>query len=562
MTHVITRSCCNDASCVEVCPVDCIHPTPDEPGYASAEMLYIDPDTCIDCAACIDVCPVSAIVPDEDLEPVDERYLRINAAWYDGREPAARTERTEPEISSPEGAGPLRVAVVGTGPAACYAAESMLRRRGLDVEITMIDRLPVPGGLIRHGVAPDHQDTKGAGTALARTWGRRKVDLHLNVEVGEHIGHDELLAHHHAVLYAVGAPGGRSLGITGEDLPGCSSATDFVAWYNGHPDAADRQFDLSGERAVVVGNGNVALDVARVLVAGEEHLAGTDTSAHALTALRDSAVREVVVLGRRGPAQAAFTTPEILALGDLPGIDVVVDPAEIELDEVTAARLEREPDPVLALKLDALRELAGREPGGAGRRIVLRFLTGPDEILGEKRVEGVRVARNTAVADGDRVAARPTGETEDLDCGLVLTSVGYRGARIPGVPFDEQRGVLPNDDGRVTDPDTGEAVTGVYTAGWIKRGPSGVIGTNRWCAEDTVNALLADWSAGRLDTPRAGGPEFSALVAERRPEAMGLAAWKAIDAHERRTGRGEGRPRVKLVDIRDMLDVAEAAATR
>ena len=562
MTHVITRSCCNDASCVEVCPVDCIHPTPDEPGYASAEMLYIDPETCIDCAACIDVCPVSAIVPDEDLEPGDERYLRINAAWYDGREPVVRTERVVPEIRSPEGAGPLRVAVVGTGPAACYAAESLLRRRGLDVELTMIDRLPVPGGLIRHGVAPDHQDTKGAGTSLARTWGRRKVALHLNLEVGEHVGHDDLLAHHHAVLYAVGAPAGRTLGVPGEDLPGCASATDFVAWYNGHPDAAERRFDLTGERAVVVGNGNVALDVARVLVAGESHLAGTDIAAAALTGLAGSAVREVVVLGRRGPAQAAFTTPELLALGDLPGVDVVVDPGEIELDAVTAAQLERAPDPVVALKIEALRELAGREPTGAPRRIVLRFFAAPEEILGSGRVEGVRVAETAAVPDGDRVVARPTGATSDLPCGLVLTSVGYRGARIPGIPFDDQRGVLPNETGRVLDPGSGTPLTGAYTAGWIKRGPSGVIGTNRWCAEDTVDALLEDWSAGRLDDPPSGGPEFSALVAERRPEALGLTEWKAIDAHERRAGRDEGRPRVKLVDIRDMLAAVETAAGR
>lgn len=562
MTHVITRSCCNDASCVEVCPVDCIHPTPDEPGYTTAEMLYIDPDTCIDCAACIDVCPVSAIVPDDDLEPVDLRYLRINAAWFDGHEPGERFERVDPEITPPEGSGPLRVAVVGTGPAASYAAESLVRRRGLDVEVTMIDRLPVPGGLIRHGVAPDHQDTKGAGTALARTWGRRTVTLHLNVEVGTHVAHADLLDHHHAVLYAVGAPGGRSLGIPGEDLGGCASATDFVAWYNGHPDAARHAFDLSGHRAVVVGNGNVALDVARILVAGTDHLAATDISSAALETLSRSAVREVVVLGRRGPAQASFTTPELMALGDVEGVDVIVDPDEVRLDEASAAQLAREPDPVVMLKLEALRELAEREPAGHDRRIVLRFLASPEEVVGLDRVEGLRVARTATEVDGDRIVARPTGETSDVECGLVLTSVGYRGAPVPGLPFDERRGVLPNDGGRVVDPGTGEPVPGTYTAGWIKRGPSGVIGTNRWCSEDTVRALLEDYSAGRLDPPAAGGPEFAELVARRRPEALGLAAWKAIDAHERRAGRSAGRPRVKLVDLRDMLDVVEAAASR
>ena len=330
MAHVVTQSCCNDASCVAVCPVDCIHPTPNEPGYGRAEMLYIDPVGCIDCGACIDACPVDAILPDYDLTPETARYEEINAAYYLNREPFA------PAVEPPAAAevqvserALLRVAIVGSGPSGCYAAESLLSRIGPAVEVSFFEKLATPFGLIRFGVAPDHQGTKAVASLFQKTASRKNVDFYLNVEVGEHLTHDDLLAHHDAVIYAVGAPADCALGIPGEDLPGSHSATEFVAWYNGHPDQAHRTFDLSGERAVIIGNGNVALDVARVLVAGTAELTKTDIAPHALEALSESRIREVLVVGRRGPAQAAYTSPELLALGYLPGVNVSVQPGEM-----------------------------------------------------------------------------------------------------------------------------------------------------------------------------------------------------------------------------------------
>ncbi|GAA1872088.1 FAD-dependent oxidoreductase [Pseudonocardia ailaonensis] len=525
-----------------VCPVNCIHPRPDEPDYATAEMLYIDPASCIDCGACIEACPVDAIAPDYDLTDENLRFTEINAQYYEDPAhqgyPQSPQETSRPRIETTE-PGPLRVAVVGSGPAACYAAEDLLTRRGLDVEVHMFERLPTPWGLVRFGVAPDHQATKSVTRTFARTMGRRGLNVHLNVEVGRHITHDELLAAHHAVIYAVGAPLDRRLGIPGEDLPGSHAATAFVGWYNGHPEFADTTFDLSAERAVVVGNGNVALDVARVLSGDVDDLARTDIADHALEALAASKIREVVVLGRRGPQHAAYTVPELLGLSHF---DVEVHPGHGGLGG--------------AYKTELVRELAERPAQGRDKRIVLRYLSSPLEILGEDRVTGLRIGQNS-VADGP---ARPTGETEDLECGLVLRSIGYRGAPLPGLPFDEARGVLPNEGGRVVDPATGSPTTGVYAAGWIKRGPSGVVGTNRKCAEDTVALLLEDYLGGRLAAPAGDAGSLRELIASRQPLAFGYPGWKAIDVHERATGRNQGRPRVKLVDVQEMLEIVKRTA--
>ncbi|MFE7416740.1 FAD-dependent oxidoreductase [Rhodococcus sp. NPDC057529] len=563
MSYLITQNCCNDATCVSVCPVNCIHPTPDEPGYATAEMLYIDPDTCIDCGACADVCPVDAILPDFDVTEDTERYLEINARYFADPAhqgyPTTNSTKAKPRVEVAE-PGPLRVAIVGSGPAGCYAAEELLTRKGVDVEVHLFERLPVPFGLARFGVAPDHQSTKAVTKLFTRTAGRAGLDLHLNVEVGTHLTHEELLAHHHAVIYTVGAPHDRRLGVPGENLPGSHSATDFVAWYNGHPDFADLTFDLSCERAVIVGNGNVALDVARVLASDVDALARTDIADHALQALAASSISEVIVLGRRGPVQSGFTTPELLGLSDGAGFDVVVDPREVEIDPATAAALEADPYAMAGLKGQILGDLVERPSGRASKRIVLRYLASPTQVLGEDRVSGLRVVRNELVdSGGGRLAARATEETEDIECGLVLRSIGYKGRPQPGVPFDDASGTLPNDRGRVIDPGTGSAVTGVYTAGWIKRGPSGVVGTNKKCAEDTVAALFDDYAAGRLAAPAQGGDALRALITDRQPDALDFKAWEAIDRHEKSTGKPQRRPRVKLTSVADMLEVAMEA---
>ncbi len=558
VTYLITQNCCNDASCVAVCPVNCIHPRPDEPGYATAEMLYIDPETCIDCGACVDVCPVDAISADVDLTDGTERYLEINAHYYanpahgDYSSAQGAPRRPSVEVTEP---GPLRVAVVGSGPAGSYAAEELLDRTDVEVEVTMLERLPVPWGLARFGVAPDHQATKAVTASFEVTARLSRLDLLLNVEVGEHVTHDELLAHHHAVIYAVGAPADRPLGIPGEDLPGSHPATDMVAWYNGHPEATQHRFELTGERAVVIGNGNVALDLARVLTSDAETLARTDIAEHALAALAGSNICEVVVLGRRGPAQAAFTIPELVGLADS-NVDVVVDPAEAALDPLTAAQLD--PKEMAALKVKLLGEIADRGPTGDRKRIVLRFLAAPVEILGHDHVHGVRVARTQLLESEGRTIVRPTDTTDDIECGLVLRAAGFRGRPVPGLPFDDVRGTLPHREGRVLDSAGGESLPGVYTTGWIKRGPSGVIGTNRVCAAETVQSLLDDYVAGALLPPAQNRRELRDLVAQRRPEALDLSGWHAIDRHERASANGSSRPRMKVTSIDEMMQVATA----
>ncbi|QNG20345.1 FAD-dependent oxidoreductase [Rhodococcus triatomae] len=555
MTYVITQPCCNDASCVDVCPVNCIHPTPDEPQFATTEMLYIDPDTCIDCGACVEECPVEAIVPDNDLVLDDEPYLDINRDWFvahptgpDWPEPV-----TTPAV--PKDRDVLRVAVVGSGPAACYATMGLTSTSRVEVDV--FDRLPTPYGLVRSGVAPDHPGTKGVTEQFRAAVGKRSVRCHFNVEVGRDVTHEELLSHHHAVLYAVGAAGDRALGVPGEELPGSHAATEFVAWYNGHPDYADRTFDLSSERVVIVGNGNVALDVARILVSDPEELAKTDLADHALEALRRSNVREVVVLGRRGPAQAAFTNPELLALTQMAGVDVVVESDEAELDPASRALLDSgDTEPSVRLKVAQIAGLAARTPDPSRRRIVLRFLVSPVEVLGDTGVEGVRVVRNALVADATgRLVAEPSEQTSTIETGLVLRSVGYRGTPVPDVPFDGARGVIPNENGRVIDPETGRPLPGVYVAGWIKRGPTGVIGTNRYCSAETVSMLVDDYVAGRLHDP-AERDAFETLLAERAPEAIDYRGWQSIDRVERDEGKATGRPRRKLVRIEDMLAAA------
>jgi ferredoxin--NADP+ reductase len=554
MAYVITQRCCNDASCVTECPVDCIRPRPDDPGFAAAEMLYIDPDTCIDCGACVEACPVGAIHAEDDLPTGLGRYADINAAYFRhhpldlGITPVTGPVRVLREQ------GPLRVAVVGTGPAACYAAEQLLGRG--EVEVEMFDRLPAPWGLARYGVAPDHTETRGVTTMFAAAFKRDAVRFHLNVDVGRDISHEELLEHAHAVIYAVGASADRRLNIPGEELPGSHSATEFVAWYNGHPDYADRRFDLSGERAVIVGNGNVALDIARVLTAGPQALATTDIADHALEALRESAIREVVLVGRRGLTDAAYTGPEFLALGELPGVDVVIDPAD--LDGVEALLADPATEPATRLKLTLAQEYSQRPATPGNKRIVFRFLLSPQDVLGEHRAEAIRLCHNEIRHTPDGSVAVPTARTHELATGLVLRAVGYRGAPMPDVPFDPSAGIIPNDGGRVVD-STGAVWPRSYVAGWIKRGARGVIGTNRGDAAETVSAVVDDFRAGRLGTPTADREDLRTLLQRRCAGLVDRDGWNLIDSAERANGAQSGRPRVKFTRSDQLLAAARRA---
>ncbi|WP_019932677.1 FAD-dependent oxidoreductase [Nocardia sp. BMG111209] len=554
MAYVITQRCCNDASCVPECPVDCIRPTPEQPEFATTEQLYIDPDTCIDCGACVDACPVEAIFSEDDLVASLARFRDINAAYFERHPLESNFEPISTPARPPKELGTLRVAIVGAGPAACYAADELLRRA--DVEVEMFDRLPTPWGLVRAGVAPDHAGTKRVSTMFESAFRRDTLQYYLNVEVGQHVSHDELVAHHHAVIYAVGASTDRRLGVPGEDLPGSHSATEFVAWYNGHPDYAGRTFDLSGERAVIVGNGNVALDVARVLTMDPDELAKTDIADHALDALRGSNIREVVVLGRRGPLQAAYTSPEFLALTHLKGVDVIVDAGDLELDGESRALLDDpEVEPALQLKYQLAEEYAGAPRNPEHKRIVFRYLTSPTAINGTDKVESIEFAHNELVADGSgHLVARATDRLETLPASLVLRSIGYKGRPVPDLPFDERAGVVPNAQGRVLSGD--EPLTGVYVSGWIKRGPRGVIGSNRVDATETVEHLLADFVEGRLTAPQSDRAALRALLVERQPDLVDREGWKAIDAAEKTAGKSGGRPRVKLTSLEELLKAA------
>jgi ferredoxin/flavodoxin---NADP+ reductase len=550
MTFVITQRCCNDASCVSVCPVNCIHPAPGEPGFLTAEMLYIDPEACIECAACMQVCPVDAIRPEQDLDGSQLQYRDINAKFYEQNPMSTFGEPVRAKRPDVNARG-LRVAIVGSGPAGSYAAAALLERAG--VEVDLYERLLTPHGLIRFGIAPDHPHTKNVVTAFPYG-SMRGLRLHLGVEVGVHVTHEELIARHHAVIYAVGASGDRPLDIPGEDLRGSLSAAQFVAWYNGHPEQAGLQIDLSRcDRAIVIGNGNVALDMARILVSEPGTLANTDIADHSLRVLRDSAIREVVLLARRGIAQAAYTTPELLALLDLPGVSVVVDPAELVLDPHTAQREARgELDAITARKIDIVRHLANRPAGSAGKRIVLRFLLSPAELSGNGRVEGIRAVRNEfATDDGGQVRAEAAGDAVEFPAQLVLRSIGYRGTALPGLPFDEKTGTIPNKAGRVQ-AESGR-MPGTYVTGWIKRGPTGVVGTNKHCAGETVDALVEDWASGRLPAPSRLGQRVEVLLEERGVRSLDLAAWGRIDLAERAAGSRSGRPRVKIVNACDLV---------
>jgi ferredoxin--NADP+ reductase len=471
MPHVVTQSCVGDGSCVFACPVNCIQPTPDDPAFELAELLHIDPATCVDCGACVTACPVDAIKPHTQLVPGEAPFEVVNAAYHRTPRPRPALAPVRPPLQVRRDAGPLRVAIVGSGPAAMYAAEELLTIPG--ARVTVLERLPTPFGLVRSGVAPDHRRTRRIARQLERIAAHPGLTLRLGVEVGRDVTHLELLADHDAVIYAVGAATDRPLAVPGAELPGVHAATEVVGWYTGHPDHAALQPDLSARRAVVIGTGNVALDLARILTVDPDALGGSEIAPAALQALRRSAIAEVVVLGRRGPEHSAFTLPELIGLTATPGVSVAVEPDGV-LDGAPAG------DP----KLELLRALGPHAPD-ARRRITLRYDSTPVAVHGDDAVRAVEIAR-TGTPE----------RTARIDAGLVVSAIGLRGRPVPGLPFDEATGVVPNVDGRV--------VPGTYVVGWIKRGPSGFIGTNKACAQDTVAALVDDHNAGRLAARHAG----------------------------------------------------------
>jgi len=449
---------------------------------------------------------------------------------------------------------PCRVAVVGSGPSGFYAAEALFAA-GIPIQVDMYDSLPAPFGLVRYGVAPDHPKIKNIIARYEKTAAHPAFAFFGNVEVGRHIAAEEMRRYYDAVVFANGAQTDRRLGIPGEDLAGSYTATEFVAWYNGHPDYRDRVFDLSHECAVVIGQGNVAVDVARILAKTVDELKDTDIAAHALDALAESKVREVRMVGRRGPVQAAFTPPELKELGELADCDTLVDASELELNESSRAELEVLKWREAQKNYDLLGQLAARGRPGKSRRLMIQFYRGPREIIGAQRVEQIVLERNALNGEPGAQKAKGTGVTETIPCGVVFRSVGYRGVAIPGVPFDEKGGIIPNLEGRVTR--DGKPIPGLYAAGWIKRGPSGIIGTNKPCSFETVKAVVADLPS----LPRCAEPAREtvlALLASRGARVVSYHDWRKVDAAEVERGAAVGKPREKFVSVADMLGVLGA----
>lgn len=449
---------------------------------------------------------------------------------------------------------PYHVAIVGSGPSGYFAAASLLKLAAggeVDVRVDMLEMLPTPWGLVRSGVAPDHPKIKSISAQFEKTAADPRFRFFGNIAVGEHVQPAELAERYDAVIYAVGAQTDRHLGIPGEDLPGSVPAVDFVGWYNCHPHFKDMAVDLTGKRAVVIGNGNVALDVARILVSDPAELRGTDIADHALELLEPRGIEEVVIIGRRGLLQATFTSPELRELGEmksLENVDVVIAPEE--LAGITDADVEAAGKHAKA-NYKVLSGYVGREQHPGNRRIVFRFHTSPIEIRGEGRVEEIVLGRNELVIDEQgRVSARDTGEREVLPVDLVVRAVGYRGVPTPGLPFDERSCTIPHADGRI------EGTRNQYVVGWIKRGPSGVIGSNKSDSQATVDTLAADMAAAELaDVDADHDVQLLKWLLSRQPELITNEHWQLIDAHERSSGEPHGRPRVKLVSVAEMLRV-------
>ncbi len=452
-------------------------------------------------------------------------------------------------------ANPLRVAVIGSGPSGFYAADFYLKQTEFVITVDMFDRLPTPYGLVRGGVAPDHAKIKTVTKQYDKIAANPRFRFFGTVELGKAITHTDLAAHYHQIVYATGAQTDRAMGVPNENLAGSHAATEFVGWYNAHPDYRDLQFDLTQERAVVIGNGNVAMDVARILASSYDELVKTDIADYALEALKNSSIREIYVVGRRGPLQAAFTNPEIKELGELEECDVIVPPEEARLDPLSEAAL-ASAEKSARVNVEVLQQYAQQQPSGKKKRVIFRFLASPTELIGTERVEAVTLVKNVLTqSDDGSLRPKATDQTETLPCGLIFRSIGYKGVALPDVPFDAKGGVIPNQKGRVVDAQQC-VIAGEYVAGWIKRGPSGIIGTNRPDSVETVESALADMRDGKTLTPINTSPDaIPALLAARGVEYTTYEDWLTLDAAEVARGAEQGRPRVKFSRIDDMLQV-------
>jgi ferredoxin--NADP+ reductase len=444
---------------------------------------------------------------------------------------------------------PLRVAIIGSGPSGFYAAEALFKSDA-SVRVDMFDHLPSPYGLVRLGVAPDHPKIKTSIRVYEKIAAHEDYAFWGNVTVGQDVTLPELQRHYDAVLFASGAATDRRLDIPGEDLPGSYTATEFVAWYNGHPDYRDHEFGLSAKTAIVVGQGNVAMDVCRILAKTVDELKSTDIAQHALDALAESSVEDIYMIGRRGPVQAKFSQKEAKEMGKLEICEPIVTPSDLELDPLSQAEYDDSGNQNAQRVLPVLREFSERPSANAQRRLHFEFLKSPVEIIGNGKVESIRIEKNRLEGEPNRLKARGTGETIELSAGLIFRSVGYRGAPIPGVPFRDDWGVIPNDDGRVTEAD--KAVPGLYVAGWIKRGPTGVIGTNKPDAQATVAALLDDLASLKPCESRDSEP-LQATLKERGVRVVSFADWKIVDAAEIERGKAVGKPREKFVRVDEVL---------
>ncbi len=452
-----------------------------------------------------------------------------------------------------------RVAIIGSGPAGFYTADHLFRKKDLSIEVDMFDRLPTPHGLVRSGVAPDHHKIKTVTKVydkIASNPGFRFFGL---VEFGNHIDLKDLMNHYHKIVFATGAQTDRRMNIPGEDVRGSHTATEFVAWYNGHPDYEELEFDLSCESVAVVGAGNVAVDVARILCRTVNELEQTDIAHYALEALKNSKVKNVYMLARRGPAQAAFTNPEIRELGKLEDSNVIVKPEEMELDDYTQEWLEETDDNSTRKKIEILKEYATTPPDkDKSHNLHIRFLVSPTEILEDesRQMRAVRVVKNELYkTDSGALRPKPTEQFEEIPCGLIFRSIGYQGVPLPEVPFHDQWGVIHNEKGRVIHPDTKEHIVGLYTTGWIKRGPSGVIGTNKKDSSETVDCIVEDIEAGKHLKPAHPHPDaIHKLVKERQPQYISYQDWLRLDQMEIERGKKLGRPRVKFTNVKEMLE--------